>query len=432
MNSEVILEGQKKSTTFFYFIAITLLTMRICSYFMLSEEVAITQALKICLRISVTVATGILLMRHNSSRKSSQVEYHQPLSMVLYLLYIGLGIASLLWTTSFTDTLLHLLMDVETLLFCFLYMKLMLLKQEEENSGIRFSRIVAVSVFLIVASFLIGKIVNPEKFFRFTHGGEEARLGGFIINPNELGMLIVIGISTTFIELKHSFNKWSKWLMMLLMMYALVITGSRSSMIGLLLIILFFVSQSKTRRMQVVILAGLCAVAPYVVHQVFIKQGDVEEVMSLTGRLPFWKDLVTINFPREPLLGYGYMRIDYTDKFESINSYAGAMTHNTFLQVLMGLGLTGLFIVISQLAATIHGMVSHADWNKRRLCMAMLIPVLVNSFTEFGVFGETNYGIMFYLFIVFTVVLKPVERFSRITSTHANSAGSLLRSSVTA
>ncbi|MEP7263841.1 MAG: O-antigen ligase family protein [Bacteroidota bacterium] len=432
MNSEVIFPGSKKSNSFFYVIAITLLTMRICSYFMLSEEVAITQALKICLRISVTVATGILLMRQNTSRKNSQIDFNQPLSMVLYLIYIGLGIASLLWTTSFTDTLLHLLMDVETLLFCFLYMKLILLKQEEENSDIRASRIVAVSIFLICASFLIGKMVNPEKFFRLTHGGEEARLGGFIINPNELGMLIVIGISTTFIELKHSFNKWSKWLMMILMIYALIITGSRSSMIGLLLIILFFVSQSKTRRMQVVILAGLCAVAPYVIHQVFIKQGDVEEVMSLTGRLPFWKDLVTINFPREPLLGYGYMRIDYTDKFESINSYTGGMTHNTFLQVLMGLGLTGLFIVFAQLASTIHGMVTHTNWNKRRLCMAMLIPVLVNSFTEFGVFGETNYGIMFYLFIVFTVVLKPAEQFSRITSTHANSAGSFLRSSVTA
>ena len=30
----------------------------------------------------------------------------------------------------------------------------------------------------------------------------------------------------------------------------------------------------------------------------------------------------------------------------------------------------------------------------------MFVPVIINSFTEFGIFGETNYGIMFYLFIV--------------------------------
>jgi exopolysaccharide production protein ExoQ len=432
MISEVTTSAKKRSANSFYIIAVTLLALRICSYFMLSEEVQITQMLKILLRISVTLATALLLVRHKSGSQKQKLSITQPLSLVLYFAYLGLGIASLLWTTSFSDSALHLLMDAETLLFCYLYIKLILFKQYEEGSGIRFSRITAISVFLICTVFLIGKIVNPEKFFRLTHGGEEARLGGFIINPNELGMLIVIGISTTFIELKHSYNKWSKWIMVSLMLYALIITGSRSSLIGLLLIILFFVSQSKTRRMQIVIIAALCAAAPYVVHQVFIKQGDVEEVMSLTGRLPFWKDLVTINFPREPLMGYGYMRIDYTDKFESINSYAGAMTHNTFLQVLMGLGLTGLFIALIQLTSTIHAMITTSDWHNKRICMALLIPVLVNSFTEFGIFGETNYGIMFYLFIVFTVVLKPVRQNLRITSTHANSAGSLFRSSVTA
>jgi exopolysaccharide production protein ExoQ len=429
----VEMNRERRSYTSFYILAILLLTLRISSYFMLSDDVTVTQIFKVCIRISVTAATGILLMRHASAGKNNGLGYSQPMSLLLYSAYILLGIFSLLWTTSFNDTVLHLLMDVETLLFCFLYIKLLLVKQHEEGSKIRISRIIAISVFITTAAFLIGKMINPEKFFRLTHGGEEARLGGFIINPNELGMLLVIGISTTIIELKHSYNKWSKWIMMILMLYALMITGSRSSLIGLLLIILFYVSQSKTKRMQVVILAGLCAVAPYVVHQVFIKQGDIEEVMSLTGRLPFWKDLVTINFPREPLLGYGYMRIDYTDKFESLNSYAGAMTHNTFLQVLMGLGLTGLFLVLVQLSSVIQGIVTHPDWHKKSLCIGLLIPVLVNSFTEFGIFGETNYGIMFYLFIVFMIVLKPEEQSVRIRTAHADGAsGTLLRSSAIA
>jgi exopolysaccharide production protein ExoQ len=423
---------KKKSASSFYVLAIIILTLRICSYFMLSEEVQITQLLKVSLRIAVTAATGILLLRHHVSGNKNQITFDQPMSLVLYLCYIGLAVCSLMWSTSFSDTILHLLMDTETLLFCFLYIKLILLKQHEEGSQVRFSRIVAYSIFLICAGFLAGKIINPDKFFRLTHGGEEARLGGFIINPNELGMLIVIGISTTFIELKHSFNKWAKWAMMFVMLYELMITGSRSSMIALLLVILFFVSQSKTRRMQIVIITALLAVTPYIVHQVFIKQGDVEEVLSLTGRLPFWKDLLTINFPKEPLLGYGYMRIDYTDKFESINSYAGGMTHNTFLQVLMGLGLVGLFIVMAQLISTIYSMLIHTDGQKRRFCMGLLIPVLVNSFTEFGIFGETNYGILFYLFIVFMVVLKPATTHLRIKSVNANSSASFLRPAVTA
>ena len=124
------------------------------------------------------------------------------------------------------------------------------------------------------------------------------------------------------------------------------------------------------------------------------------------------------------------MRIDYSDKFESINSYTGAMTHNTFLQVLIGLGLVGLFLVLSQVAATIHAMSVNKDKDKRRLCIALFIPVMINSFTEFGVFGETNYGIMMYLFIVFTLTIKPVGQFLRIKHSDATGNDTILRPSV--
>lgn len=414
----------------FYLVAISILIFRICSYFMISEDVVITQIVKVILRFTTTIWVLMLLGNTNRNQKFS-IATDNNLSPILYLTYLLMGVASLFWTSSFNDSVLHILMDAETLLFSYIYIRLIvLMNQELEHDPIRLSKIIAVAVFTICSVFVIGMIVNPERFYRFTHGGEEARLGGFIINPNELGMLIVIGISTAIIELKHAFNTWSKWVMMVVLIYALVLTGSRSSMIGLLLIILFFATQSKTARMRVLIGTVLFFTTPFIILQLFIKQGDMEEVLNMTGRIPFWKDLLTINFPKEPLLGYGYMRIDYSDKFESINSYAGAMTHNTFLQVLIGLGLVGLFIVLGQLAATIYAIVSNVDSNKRRLCIALFIPVLINSFTEFGIFGETNYGIMMYLFIVFTMSLKPAGQHLRIKQADANGSDTIFRPSV--
>ena len=317
--------------------------------------------------------------------------------------------------------------------FFFSYLFIRLISTRNINTPenpIRLSKTIATAIFLISTVFVLGMIVMPEKFYRFTHGGEEARLGGFIINPNELGMLIAIGIATTFLELKSSYNKIFKWVMMALLLYALILTGSRSSMAGLFIILIFFASQSKTARMRTVIIGCMVLAAPYIFLQLFIKQGDLEEVMNMTGRIPFWKDLLCFNFPKEPFLGYGYMRIDYSDKFESFSSYAGAMTHNTFLQVLIGLGLVGLFIIICQMAATIHAMSATNDSQKKRLAMALFIPVLINSFTEFGIFGETNYGIMFYLFIVFSLSLKPVGSFVRITHTNAADSNPVFRPSI--
>lgn len=420
----------RQENSLFYLAVISILILRLCSYFMLSEVVVITQTFKIILRLATAGWAMLILSGYTAKQKSFGFTFEYALSPLLYTFYLLLGTASLFWTSSFNDSVLHLLMDAETLFFSYIYIKLIISRNNGVISNpVRISKITATSIFIICTGFIIGMLINPEKFYRYTHGGEEARLGGFIINPNELGMLIVIGIATAIIELKHAFNKGSKWVMMALLLYSLFLTGSRSSMIGLLLIILYFATQSKTVRMRLLITGTLLLAAPYVILQLFIKQGNVEEVLNMTGRIPFWRDLLSINFPREPLLGYGYMRIDYSDKFESISSYAGAMTHNTFLQVLIGLGLVGLFIVLAQIAATIHAIIVNTDKDKKRLCIALFIPVMINSFTEFGIFGETNYGIMMYLFIVFSLSLKPVTRFVRIKPTNATGSDTVFRSS---
>ena len=73
MSDPKISSVSKRSANSFYIIAITLLVFRICSYFMLSEEVAITQLLKIVLRISVTFATGVLLSKHIVNSKKEEL-----------------------------------------------------------------------------------------------------------------------------------------------------------------------------------------------------------------------------------------------------------------------------------------------------------------------------------------------------------------------
>lgn len=81
------------------------------------------------------------------------------------------------------------------------------------------------------------------------------------------------------------------------------------------------------------------------------------------------------------------------------------MTHNTFMQVLMNLGFIGLFIILFQVVFTIKGFLSAPNEIKLML-IGMLIPILINSFTEFGIFGESNYGILFYQLIIFSISFK--------------------------
>jgi O-antigen ligase len=260
--------------------------------------------------------------------------------------------------------------------------------------------------------------INPDTFFRLTHGGEEARLGGYIMNPNELGMLAGVGVACLIFNLYRNHQKKWTLIKLAIIFYALYLTGSRSSLIGAILIILFHISQSKNKQLKTLIITAVLVVAPLGVYKVILKDGDssrLEEVMSMTGRLPFWTALIQEGLPREPLLGFGFMRIDYKEYFQSTHTYPGKMTHNTFMQVLMNLGFVGLTVVIFQLLFTIRGFSMEKN-EKKRMLFGMLIPILINSFTEFGIFGESNYGILFYQIMIFAISFEPSTFLTRSES----------------
>lgn len=425
MNNQATTIEQKRS---FLFWMIVIMVIRITSYFMLSEAVILTQIFKVGFRFLVSGISFIMLYQLFQKDKALHFRYPYPLAIIFYVAYLLLGMFSLLWTSKMSDSMLQLLMDSECLVFCYLYMNLIGAYNSTHTNPLRISRILSVAISLILVFFIFGMYINPDKFYRLTHGGEVARLGGFIINPNELGMLIVIGFAMCCADLKHMNKKGWGVLMMILLIYSLVLTGSRSSMIGMFLILLFYIKKSQNLKLQLGVITCMILSVPFIVKEIFIKAGDTDEVMNLTGRIPFWHDLLTINFPKEPILGFGFMRIDYHDRFDSLNSYAGEMTHNTFIQVLMNLGLVGLFLVLMQLAFTIHAMTTDRDSDKKMVAIGLFIPTLINSFTEFGIFGETNYGIMFYLFIVFMYGMH-VNKF-RIPSYTGQSDGSIKKSTL--
>lgn len=390
----VTLNNYKKASTWL----ILILLIRIISYFMVSESVAITQGFKIGSRILLTFVclVSYRVVKDRETELKFKTEFIMPL--FFYMAYLFLGLLSLAWTSSIKVSSLQLLMDVEQLFFSFFFIRLYLLISNKEP--IRISRIMYVSILLTLCGFIAGMYINPDKFYRLTHGGEVARLGGFIINPNELGMLIVIGIGLAMYEIHSIGFRLFPIVSVLVLFYTLYLTGSRSSMIGALLVSAYFIFKTKSPLLKTSSILGIILILPFVFTKVFLKQGDMSEVMDMTGRLPFWKDLLTMNFPKEPWLGFGFMRIDYYDRFESLNSYAGAMTHNTFIQVLLNLGIIGLTIALIQLVFTLHAMIKTSSGDLRMISLVMFVPVIINSFTEFGIFGETNYGIMFYLFIV--------------------------------
>ena len=387
------------------FIVLTLiLGFRIVSYFTLfPDSVGITRVVKIGLRFSLTGVSFLLLAWLYLSMKNIKFYYTNITSAILYGFYVLLGVASIAWTTHLGFTLLQLLMLFECIAFVFAFYHLQVLYNFASNQHAPYEKLLSIGIGLISLGFLIGLWIAPETFYRGTHGGTVHRLGGFIINPNELGMLAVIGVAMNYLRLFNDKGKLANLIFLILNVSVLLLTQSRSSLGAFLLVTGLFILKSKNYKLQVATVVAGFFVLPILVNTIILKQGDVEEVMSMTGRLPFWSDLITYGFPERPILGYGFMSISpspFSDKFDSIHSYAASMTHNTFVQVLINLGLVGMFIVIWQMVATIFAMIKSKNADLQILAFAMFIPLFINSLTEFGIFGEANYGIMFYQFII--------------------------------
>ena len=409
----------KKQIQRLTFILVIILFFKIAGFFTVSENVSITRVVKIFIRLMMTI--WLYMMFSNLKPKVGVASFAFKNRNVLnfYLLYFLLGFFSLMWTSDMMVTTLQLIMDVELLVFSYiLFQFITYINHYSPEYKIRISQVLAGAIWLIMVVMLIGKTVSPDKFFRLTHGGDVARLGGFLMNPNELGMLSVIGAAMAYFELSKVNRKFFTFIMILSAVYALVLTQSRSSMIGFMIITGLFVKSSTNRLLKIGMYSGMVAVVPVIVNTIFIKMGDLEEVLSMTGRLPFWEALLTEGLPHEPIWGFGFMRIYYTDYFEGVHTYAAKMTHNTFVQVLMNLGLVGLGIVIIQMFYTIKAYRISLDKDKKMIFLGIFIPAIINSFTEFGIFGETNFGIMFYQFLImlwvveFNPYLTPSEKVS--------------------
>jgi exopolysaccharide production protein ExoQ len=402
------------------YLFIVLLLMVAC-FFTWSENVNITRGIKIVGRMGVMISSILIYRKIINHGAVNTMGYKNSFAPLFYIGYLFLGLLSFMWSTNPGFSALQWFMTFQSFVFAYFFIKsLKVLDTFYQGHSIRLYHLLGNTVFALLLIFVVGMWVDPDTFFRMTHGGEEARLGGIIMNPNELGMLAGVGIACLIFDLYRFKNKAWTIIKILVIFYALFMTGSRSSLIGALLIIFFHINQTKKQGLKLAIIGGVLLIMPFAINEMILKGGDkerLEEILTLTGRLPFWQALITEGLPREPLLGFGYMRIDYKEFFQSVHTYPGKMTHNTFMQVLMNLGVIGLTIALFQVFFTVKAFFTE-DKETKLMLIGILIPILINSFTEFGIFGESNYGILFYQMLIFSVAFKNRTHLTRIQKLH--------------
>ncbi len=413
----------------FIILMVAIMLIKVLGFFsILVGGIGVIQAIKIVLRVSMTLLTVLLYFVYTNKHASVHMKLAQPFPFFLYCTYLLLGFASLLWTTNLAFSATQLAMTIEGCVFALIYQKLLLTyNYSHDGQPIQLNLILGYTLFIISCGMIVGMFVAPDVFYRHTHGGEVARLGGLLQNPNEVGMMCVIGAATIYSLMKEQGVKPFYIFMILIFAYTTYETKSRSSSAAFLIFTSVFIMQYKNKVLKVVFMSMIIALAPVVFFTIFLKQGDVQEVMTMTGRTDFWKVLLTEGLPRNPWLGNGYMRLSYSDYYYTHKAMNASMAHNTYVEVLMNLGLIGGFIVFWQIVTTAVGIINTKDNASQYLYATMFAELLLNSVTEFGIYGHNNYGILFYQLLLVSLLFSKEIRLSVIQKIRLRN-GSLLSS----
>jgi len=256
----------------------------IACFFTWSENIIITRAIKVVGRMGVLFSSYWVYKTLLNYGAVDSLNAKNIFSISFYLLYLALGFASLMWSTNVAYSGLQWFMTAQTLVFCYYFIKILYLLDEFfPDHKIRLYNLLGNSILVLIIVFIIGMWVAPDIFFRLTHGGEEARLGGYMMNPNELGMLAGVGIAGLIFDLYRKEKKFWTIVKLLILAYGLYVTGSRSSLIGVFLIIGFHVKQSSNVKLKSLMLLGMLLITPIAVYKVILKDGDQERLKEVIG-----------------------------------------------------------------------------------------------------------------------------------------------------
>jgi len=70
--------------------------------------------------------------------------------------------------------------------------------------------------------------------------------------------------------------------------------------------------------------------------------------------------------------------------------------------------------VLMQMVFMVRTIIRLEDKTQKELVFTILMPILINSFTEFGIWGEVNYTILFYQMIILLMVIRYNPRLSKL------------------
>ncbi len=236
-----------------------------------------------------------------------------------------------------------------------------------------------------------------------------------IINPNGLAFVILTILPFYYYLF---FTSWKYKIAVLIMtpflLYALMLTGSRSGVIGLLIVVAGIVLKSQNKAM-VIAIALICGITMFSClnpelrdRYLSIFSRESKQAETASGRIEGVKESFRVAM-RKPIVGHGL-----GTSIEANFNFTGKAlrAHNLYAEIAQEIGFLGLIIFINYMRAIVSNFYeSYKRLKNRRyncpflflVSEAMLLWMVMNFVFSFASYGLSSYE--WYLFGGLSVVL---------------------------
>ncbi len=183
------------------------------------------------------------------------------------------------------------------------------------------------------------------------------RLGGFFQSPNAFAVFCLAGIIVLMTSEKINAKKWVLTVVLMLLVF---LTGSRTGFIFLVFTISFLVFTIKNKKAKRNILLALSGIIVLSIIIVFVTDSVQTvgrfltislESSTFLGRLLYYLDAIPVIF-KNPL-GLGYYGYYFSQGSFQTGVYSVAFVHNSILQFLLDVGFIPTILFVSALGVSL-------------------------------------------------------------------------------
>jgi len=214
-----------------------------------------------------------------------------------------------------------------------------------------------------VAAFLSLVLILVAPKYGVTHAKGALSWQGIFPQKNTLAQVMLFLLTPAFFaERKGTFSKFSRVAYVLVLLFLIGMSGSRTAWLGTAFVLAYAaitkVLVKFQRRDAILITIALLIICTAVITGLVANWSAFLALLgkndSLSGRTDIWK-AVLLSIAKRPLLGYGYAAFWEGFRGESAKVVLAAnwfvsYAHNGFLEVALELGMAGIVLVVWTLA----------------------------------------------------------------------------------